>query len=151
MDIALELAQQAGEAGEVPVGAIVTDRTGKILGRGSNQRESIQDPTAHAEIVALREAAKTLGSWRLEGCELTVTLEPCPMCLGAIQQARISKVTFGAWDLKGGALSLGYQLQQDGRFHHRFAVQAELKKECSEVLSLFFRERRKKTESTPAE
>lgn len=142
MNKALVLAQKAASQDEVPVGAIVI-RQGKIIGRGYNRREQRQDPCSHAEIEAIRSAARKIGSWRLEGCELVVTLEPCPMCLAACQQARLMRVTYGAQDPKGGALALGYRLHEDVRTHHRFEVREEPTAECGEVLSRFFRAKRK--------
>lgn len=151
MNEALLLAQKAEAEQEVPIGAVVV-HAGKIIGRGYNRREQDQDPLSHAELTALAEAAKNLGSWRLLECTLFVTLEPCPMCLGACQQSRLKRVVFGALDPKGGALSLGYLLHEDPRTHHRFEVtQLEsdsLKQECSILLSQFFSRRRK---SNPAD
>lgn len=112
---ALALAAQAAAAGEIPVGAVVTDAAGVVVGVGRNLREESADPTAHAEIVALREAAASLGSWNLEGCTLTVTLEPCLMCAGAILQARVGRVVFGAWDDKAGAAGSVYDVLRDRR------------------------------------
>src|SRR3954447_8827162 len=113
MDMALELARQAAACDEVPVGAVVVDPEGRIVGKGFNLREQAQSPLAHAEILAIEGAARALGSWRLIGCSLYVTLEPCPMCLSACQQARLAQVIYGAKDPKGGALSLGYAVHQD--------------------------------------
>ena len=138
---ALALARQAAIEDEVPVGAVVVHK-GKIIGRGYNRREQTQSPTSHAEIHAIEEAAKILGSWRLENCTLVVTLEPCPMCLAASQQARISKIIYGAHDPKGGALSLGYDFHKNEKMNHRFEVVCEPNKECSEVLSEFFAKKR---------
>lgn len=135
---ALELAKQAAGRGEVPVGALVV-KDGVVIGRGSNTREAEQDPTGHAEMVAIREACRTLGSWRLVDCDLVVTLEPCPMCLAACQQARIRRVVYGARDPKGGALCLGFPLHDHPRLNHRFQVDYEPVEECGEVLRTFFR------------
>jgi len=146
MATALRLAEKAAALDEVPVGAVVI-RRGKIIGRGYNLRERDQNPIAHAEIQAILKAAKKLGSWRLEDCELVVTLEPCPMCLAACQQARITTVTYGASDPKGGALSLGYNLHQDPRTHHRFRVQFLPTPECGKILSDFFKLKRSKKKS----
>ena len=143
---AIELARAAAAQGEVPVGAIVV-HAGRIVGMGHNRREREQNPCSHAEIEAILEAARELGSWRLEGCSLFVTLEPCPMCLGACQQARIEEVVYGASDPKGGALSLGYRLHEDARTNHRFIVRLEEQAECGEVLKEFFGERRRKTKA----
>lgn len=141
MSEALRLAEQAASESEVPVGAVVV-HDGKIIGRGYNRREQDQNPLAHAEVMAIREAAQALGSWRLIDCTLVVTLEPCPMCLAASQQARISKIVFGTLDPKGGALSLGYRLHEDTRTHHRFAVVHEDSEACSLILKNFFKARR---------
>lgn len=144
MDEALRLARVAGEQGEVPVGAIVV-RGKDVVGRGHNRRERDQDPLAHAEIDAIREASKHLHTWRLSDCVLYVTLEPCPMCLAASQQARLGKVIYGASDPKGGALSLGYSIHSDPRTHHRFDVIHLENSECGKILSDFFKERRKRS------
>lgn len=141
MTEALKQARKAYDLDEVPVGAILV-RNDRILARAHNLREKTNDPSSHAEIEAIRKASRKLSSWRLEGCELFVTLEPCMMCLAACQQARLKKITFGAWDKKGGALSLGFRFHEDPRTHHRFDVTFE---ECSEgslLLSQFFREKR---------
>ena len=142
MEEALELARVAVGEDEVPVGAVVLlgDR---IVGRGYNRREQDQSPIAHAEILAIQDAARTLGSWRLVGCSLHVTLEPCPMCLAACQQARVERVVFGARDPKGGALSLGFGLHEDARVNHRFPVVFEENPACGEILSAFFAQKRK--------
>ncbi len=142
MQQALLLARRAASQDEVPVGAVVVHE-GRIIGRGYNLREKKQDPVAHAEIRAIVAAAKKLRSWRLEDCTLVVTLEPCPMCLAACQQARIKRVVFGAQDPKGGALSLGYRLHEDQRTHHRFELVYDETKECGEVLTEFFKIKRK--------
>jgi tRNA(adenine34) deaminase len=138
---ALELAKSAASRGEVPVGAVMV-HADKMIGSGSNTREAEQDPTRHAEMIAIQEAAKNLGSWRLIDCDLYVTLEPCPMCLSACQQARIRKVIYGAKDEKGGAICLGYHVHADARTNHRFEVVYEPNVACSEVLKTFFSERR---------
>lgn len=141
MQLALRLAQEAEAADEVPVGAVVL-HAGQVIGVGRNDREESSDPTGHAEIRAIQAATKALGSWRLESCTLVVTLEPCPMCLAAIQQTRIALVIYGAQDPKGGALSLGYRLHEDTRTHHRFEVRHEPDPECSRILTEFFRKKR---------
>ena len=141
MQEALRLAKQAAAEDEVPVGAVVVCN-GQIVGRGYNRREQTQSPTSHAEIHAIEEASKALGSWRLENCILFVTLEPCPMCLAASQQARVSKIIYGAQDLKGGAISLGYELHKNEKMNHRFEVVYEPHAECSEILSEFFLKKR---------
>ena len=145
---ALKLARKAAEQDEVPVGAVIV-HNGKIIGSGYNLRETHQSPIAHAEIMAIQEAARTLGSWRLTDCVLYVTLEPCPMCLAACQQSRVSRVIYGAKDPKGGALSLGYLLHQDERTHHRFEVVFEEDAECGNILSQFFQKKRKGGKVTP--
>ncbi len=139
MRAALALAEEAGRRGEVPVGAVVVFGN-RIIGSGYNRRESTQSPFAHAEMVAIAEACETTGFWRLEGCELFVTLEPCIMCCGAIVQARIERVVFGARDPKGGAAVSLYSLLADPRLNHRCAVvEGVLGEECGAVLSAFFR------------
>jgi tRNA(adenine34) deaminase len=140
---ALTLAQAAATREEVPVGAIIVWND-RVVGRGSNTRENSNDPTGHAELHAIREAAQTLNSWRLNECELYVTLEPCPMCLSACQQARIKKVVYGAKDEKGGAICLGFHLHQDERLNHRFEAIYEPVSECSQILKDFFSKKRVK-------
>jgi len=142
MRLALEEARAAGDAGDVPVGAVVT-RDDDVLGRAGNARERQQDPTAHAEILALRQAAAALGSWHLQGCAIYVTLEPCTMCAGALVLARIDRLVFGAPDPKAGfAGSLG-DLVRDPRLNHAVEVAGGiLEEECGEVLRAFFLERR---------
>jgi tRNA(adenine34) deaminase len=142
MGTALRLAERAARDREVPVGAVVL-LDGKVVGRGLNRRENRNDPCGHAEIQALQSAARRLGSWRLERATLVVTLEPCPMCLAACQQARISRLVYGAKDPKGGALSLGYKLHSDNRLNHRFEVLFEDFPPAGEVLRRFFRARRR--------
>lgn len=138
---ALALAREAERADEVPVGAVILHE-GRIIGRGRNDREESSDPTGHAEIRAIQAATRAQGSWRLEKCTLVVTLEPCPMCLAAIQQSRIPLVVYGAQDPKGGALSLGYRLNEDARTNHRFEVRHEPEPQCSSILTEFFRKKR---------
>ena len=142
MRLALEEAQAAGAAGDVPVGAVVV-RGDEILGRAGNAREREQDPTAHAEILALRRASQALGTWHLEGCAMVVTLEPCAMCAGAIVLARIDRLVYGASDPKAGfAGSLG-DLVRDGRLNHEVDVTVGvLADECGKVLRAFFADRR---------
>jgi len=143
MRLALEEARLAAEEDEVPVGAIVV-ASGRVVASAHNQREQLADPTAHAEMIALTQAAAALGSWRLEGCALYVTLEPCPMCAGAILQARVPTVVWGAPDPKAGAVESLYRLFEDPRLNHRVQhtgrVMAE---ECGRLLSDFFRGKRK--------
>ncbi|MBQ8434798.1 MAG: tRNA adenosine(34) deaminase TadA [Oscillospiraceae bacterium] len=148
MKIALELAKQAARADEVPVGAIVVRKsTGEIVGKGFNRRETDKNPLAHAEISAIKEASETLGGWRLIDCEMYVTLEPCPMCCGAIINSRIERVVFGANDLKSGSAESVMKMF-DMPFNHRpEIVSGVMKEECSAILSEFFaklRKRRKK-------
>lgn len=142
MKQALELARRAASEDEVPVGAVIV-REGRVIGSGYNRRERDKNPCSHAEIEAILEATRALSSWRLEGCRLFVTLEPCPMCLGACQQARIAEVIYGAVDPKGGALSLGYKLHEDVRLNHRFVVRLEEQEECGAVLRAFFARKRR--------
>lgn len=142
MQQALALAKEAALDDEVPVGAVILHE-GRVIGQGRNRRETDQDPLGHAELEAIRQAAQALGSWRLTDCELFVTLEPCPMCLGALQQARIGRVVYAAADPKGGAISLGYLIHEDSRTNHRFPVEAEPMAECGQVLTDFFRRKRR--------
>lgn len=143
MDRALALAAEAGAHGDVPVGAVVTDATGTILGEGRNLREVTADPTAHAEVVALRAAAASVGSWNLSGCTLVVTLEPCLMCAGALLQARVSRVVFGAWDDKAGAAGSVYDVVRDRRLPYRAEVIGGVREdEAAALLRAFFDPRR---------
>ncbi len=140
---ALALAAQAEKAGDVPVGALVV-RDGRVLGRGFNRREAACDPTAHAEVLALREAAQTDGIWRLDGATLYVTLEPCPMCAGAIVNSRIARLVFGATDPKGGACGSLFDIPSDPRVNHRVSITSGVMAEDSAVmLRAFFEERRR--------
>ena len=142
MRLALEEARAAAAGGDVPVGAVIV-RGDEILARQGNAREREQDPTAHAEILALRQASSAIGSWHLEGCAMVVTLEPCAMCAGAIVLARLDRLVFGASDAKAGfAGSLG-DLVRDGRLNHEVDVTVGvLAEECGEILRSFFAERR---------
>jgi tRNA(adenine34) deaminase len=143
MSRALELAVEARNLGEVPVGALVV-RSGRIIAQAYNLRETLHDPTAHAERLALAWAGRTLGSWRLDGCVLYVTLEPCAMCAGAIVLGRIARLVYGAADPKAGACESLYRLASDPRLNHRPEVTAGvLAEECGEILSEFFQERRR--------
>jgi tRNA(adenine34) deaminase len=145
MQAALELARQGLEADEVPVGAVVV-KDGEIIGRGFNAPISRHDPTAHAEIMALRDAANQLGNYRLVGCELYVTLEPCAMCSGAIMQARIARVVFGARDPKTGACGGVIDVFAEKRLnHHAEVVGGLMAEECGELLSRFFAAKRART------
>ncbi len=139
---ALALARQAAERGEVPVGAVALHE-GRVVGRGANAREAAHDPTAHAELQAIPEAARSLGRWRLTGVTLVVTLEPCAMCAGAMVLARIDRLVYGAPDPKAGAVGSLLDLSADPRLNHRFPVErGVLAEECGEVLRAFFRARR---------
>ncbi len=142
MQRALREAADALEHEDVPVGAVIV-RDDRVIGRGRNQREALQDPTAHAEILALTAAAAAIGHWRLEGCTLYVTLEPCPMCAGAAVLARIPRIVFGAWDEKGGACGSLYDIPTDGRLNHRCETTGGvLAAESADLLRAFFRHRR---------
>jgi len=145
MGLALDLAREAGAAGEVPVGALVV-RDGEIVGRGFNRPIGRHDPTAHAEIMALRDAAQSLGNYRLPGCTLYVTLEPCAMCAGAIMHARIDRVVFGARDPKTGAAGSVIDLFAEARLNHHTTIVGEVMAEaCGSLLSGFFAARRGRT------
>ncbi|QXJ26651.1 nucleoside deaminase [Actinomadura graeca] len=140
---ALAEARTAFDAGEVPVGAVVLAPSGEVIGTGHNDRERTADPTGHAEIVAMREAASALGAWRLSGCTLVVTLEPCTMCAGAAVQARVGRLAYGAVDLKGGAVGSLWDVVRDRRLNHRPEVIAGvLADECAALLTEFFARRR---------
>ena len=142
MRAAIELAAEAARCGEVPVGAVVV-RDGEIVGRGFNRPIGSKDPTAHAEIIALREAAATLGNYRLAGCELYVTLEPCAMCVGAMLHARVARVVYGARDPKTGACGSVVDLPAVERLNHHAAFEGGLlAEECGALLKTFFAERR---------
>jgi tRNA(adenine34) deaminase len=143
MGRALDLAAAAARAGDVPVGAVVVSPTSEVIGEGRNLREVEGDPTAHAEVVALRAAARAMGEWRLEDCTLVVTLEPCPMCAGALMLSRISRLVLGAWDPKLGATGSVWDLVRDRRATHRVEVVGGVREaECSQVLLSFFEEQR---------
>jgi len=142
MQMALDLAQEAYRAEEVPVGAVLV-KDGEILATGFNQREGLQDPTAHAELLAIRTAAEILGSWRLTDTTLYVTLEPCAMCAGAIIQSRISRLVFGTWDPKAGACGSICDLTAETRFNHRVIVDSGvLAEDCRHLLQQFFQQLR---------
>ncbi len=142
MQQALAEADIAESLGEVPIGAVIV-LDGQIIGRGHNLRETSQDPTTHAEVIAIRQAAKQLGSWRLLDCTLYVTLEPCVMCMGAIILARIPQLVFGCRDPKAGAVGSIYNFSEDERFNHQVKVrEGILQQECSAQLSHFFRQLR---------
>jgi tRNA(adenine34) deaminase len=143
MRAAITQAHAAAQGTDVPVGAVVVDASGMILGRGHNVREATNDPTGHAELVALREAAAARGAWRLDGCTLVVTLEPCTMCAGALVQARVARVVFGAHDPKAGAVGSLWDVVRDRRLNHRPEVVAGvLAADCADLLHEFFRSRR---------
>ncbi|MFB8119042.1 tRNA adenosine(34) deaminase TadA [Streptomyces sp. NPDC055962] len=139
---ALSEAAQAASAGDVPVGAVVLGPDGALLATGHNEREATADPTAHAEVLALRRAAAALGSWRLTGCTLVVTLEPCTMCAGALVQSRIDRVVYGARDEKAGAAGSLWDVVRDRRLNHRpEVIHGVLEYSCAQLLTAFFRER----------
>jgi tRNA(adenine34) deaminase len=142
MELALREAKAALSENEVPVGAVIVHE-GRVIAAAHNQREQLRDPTAHAEMLAITQAADSLRSWRLEECTLYVTLEPCPMCAGAILQARIPRVVYGATDPKAGAVDTLFQMLSDGRLNHRAEVAAGvLGPQCGEILTQFFRQQR---------
>ena len=142
MRAAVELARQAYDEGEVPIGAVIV-YDGRIIGEGYNQRESLKDPTAHAEMIAITQAAQSLESWRLLDCTIYVTLEPCPMCAGAIVLARIPTVIYGTTDPKAGACHSLFQITDDARLNHRAAVLGGvLQPECKALLQEFFAQQR---------
>ncbi|MEO1496460.1 MAG: tRNA adenosine(34) deaminase TadA [Planctomycetota bacterium] len=144
MQLALDEARRAANAGEVPVGAVI-ECNGAIVAAAHNQRETLRDPTAHAEMIAITQAAEALGAWRLEGCTLYVTLEPCPMCAGAIVQARLPRVVYGAVDPKAGAAESLYSILTDERLNHRVDVTTGVLAEpCGAVLRDFFQARRRR-------
>lgn len=139
MSIALDQAQLALATSDVPIGAVVIGPDGGILGLGRNEREAHQDPTAHAEVVAIREAAANLGTWRLDECTLVVTLEPCAMCAGAIVLARVPRVVFGAWDEKAGAAGSVFDILRERRLNHWVEVFGGVREEkCAALLKDFF-------------
>jgi len=143
MQAALSLAKVAGDNGDVPVGAIVVNEAGEILGTGQNLREKNNDPSAHAEIVAMRQAAEKIGSWRLDDLTMVVTLEPCAMCAGAISQSRFKRLVFGTWDEKAGAVGSVWDLVRDGRSLNKVeVVSGVMEQECGEVLKSFFSSKR---------
>lgn len=144
MEISLEQARFSSKAsGDVPVGAVVLDEALRLVGIGSNRRELLSDPVGHAEIVAIKSAARALGKWRLDGCTLVVTLEPCAMCAGAIAQSRISRLVFGAFDEKAGAVGSLMDVLRDPRAPHKVEViSGVMKEECAFLMAEFFKERR---------
>jgi len=143
MQLALQEAEAAAEEGEVPVGAVIVHNERRMIASDHNRREQLRDPTAHAEMLAITQAAEALGSWRLENCTLYVTLEPCPMCAGAIVQARIPRVVYGADDPKSGAVQSLFTLLNDTRLNHQCSVvSGVLAEPCGNVLSRFFQRQR---------
>ncbi len=141
---ALDEARRAGDDGDVPVGAVIVDAAGTIIGRGRNRREVCQDPTAHAEVEAIRDAARRRGAWRLLDTTMYVTLEPCPMCAGALVNARVARVVYGCKDLKAGAVDTHFAIGRLVGLNHRFEVQGDvLYNECVGLLRAFFAARRK--------
>lgn len=147
MAAAIAMAEKARAAGEIPIGAIVV-HDGEVIARAHNRRELDQDPTAHAEILAIRDAATALGSWRLIDCTLYVTLEPCPMCAGALVLSRVDRLVFGARDPKGGGVRTLFQIADDERLNHRLAVtEGVCRSACSSLLSDFFSEIRRRKQA----
>jgi tRNA(adenine34) deaminase len=143
MRAALDVARRAHESGDVPIGAVVLDPAGSVIGRGHNVRERDGDPTGHAELVALRRAAEATGEWRLAGCTLVVTLEPCTMCAGAAVLSRVDRLVFGAYDAKAGAVGSLWDVVRDRRLNHRpEVVGGVLADECSALLDDFFAHQR---------
>ena len=143
MRAALDEARRALDSGDVPIGAVVLDAAGEVIGRGHNVRERDGDPTGHAELVAVREAAAAVGEWRLAGCTLVVTLEPCTMCAGAIVLSRLDRLVFGAFDPKAGAVGSLWDVVRDRRLNHRpEVVPGVLRDECSALLDDFFAHQR---------
>lgn len=144
MSLAIDEARIAEANGDVPIGAMIVHE-GRLIAKAFNQREQLQDPTAHAEIIALTQAAAALETWRLHGCTIYVTLEPCPMCAGALVLARLDRLVYGCDDPKTGACQSLYNIVQDGRLNHRLQVsRGVLLQECSEQLRAFFQAKRKK-------
>ena len=145
MRLALEEARLAASSGDVPVGAVIV-RDGAAIGCGRNRREQDNDPTAHAEVMAIRQAAAAVGAWRLTGCTLYVTIEPCPMCAGALVLARIDRLVYGAADPKTGAAGSLWNIVQDRRLNHRLEITAGvLEPECRDLIRSFFQQRRETT------
>lgn len=145
MGEALKEAEDAARRDEVPIGACLVDPQGKIIAKASNNKEQTNNPTGHAEILVIGQASQDKGDWRLNDLTLVVTLEPCLMCMGALWQARIGAVVFGAYDPKGGAISLGYNHHKDKRLNHNFPVTGGVRHyDCSNILSQFFRQKRSK-------
>ncbi|EPB8176846.1 nucleoside deaminase [Clostridium perfringens] len=141
LSLALEEAEKAREKGEVPVGAVIV-KDGEIIARAHNLKETLKDPTAHAEILAIREACNKLNNWRLHGCEMYVTLEPCPMCAGAILQSRLSKIYIGTFDDTTGAAGSVVNILQNNNLNYFLEVVWENDEKCSKILTKFFKDRR---------
>jgi tRNA(adenine34) deaminase len=140
---ALELAAAAGQAGEIPIGAVLVDAAGRVIGEGANSREETHDPTDHAELTAMRAAARELGDWRLSQCTMYVTVEPCPMCAGACVMSRLGTLVIGAWNDEYGATGSRWDLVRDARLPHRVEVRSGvLAQECGDLLREFLAERR---------
>lgn len=143
MMLAIDLAREAAADGEVPVGAVVLDKDGQVIGGGRNRREERTDPLAHAEVMAMRQAALALGTWNLSECTLLVTLEPCPMCAGACLQTHVGRIVFGAWDAKLGACGSIWDIPRDPHVGHvPEVVGGVLESECARILTDFFTDRR---------
>jgi len=139
MGLALEAARSASDHGDVPIGAVVLDPTGRVIASAGNERELTGDPTAHAEVLALRRASAVVGEWRLDGCTLVVTLEPCTMCAGASVLARVERIIFGAFDDKAGAIASLFDVVRDPRLNHRPEVTSGVRAdECAALLRDFF-------------
>jgi tRNA(adenine34) deaminase len=148
MEEALALAEEAGKDGEIPIGAVIVDREGRVVGRGRNRRES-GDPLGHAELLAIAEAAQAIGGWRLEGTTMVVTLEPCAMCAGALVNARVERLIFGAYDPKAGFCGSLGNLVQDSRLNHRLEVTGGFEEErARSLLQRFFQQLRKRPQGT---
>ncbi len=140
---ALDIARSALASNDVPIGALVLNSNGEVISTGANRREVDNDPSAHAEVVAMREAGRKLNNWRLDGCTVVVTLEPCAMCAGAIAQSRVKTLIFGAWDKKAGAVGSVWDVLRDPRSPHRTEViSGILEKECADILAQFFKTQR---------
>lgn len=143
MKMALDEARLAEVSDEVPIGAVVVDEKGEVVSRGHNLRETLRSPSAHAEFLAIEVASEKKEAWRLNGCTVYVTLEPCIMCAGLMHQARVKRCVFGAYDKKAGALSTLYEIGSDARLNHNFEVRGGvLEKECATLLTNFFKQRR---------
>lgn len=146
MGLALDEARKAYELGEIPIGAVIVDGRGDVVSRGHNMRESWQDATAHAEMVAIKEACRNLGRWRLSGLTLYVTIEPCPMCAGALVMSRVDRVVYGSTDAKAGAAESLFNIVDHPAMNHRLQVTAGVRQdECAGLMKRFFAERRRKS------